>query len=143
LLDNKSNQNNEEELMFRATVLGLLIFAGVAQAEEIRIGQGTTTNRSEINYFDTYPGTFCGVKAIRIERDHQPYGGLVFYSFQPNKPWIYSAKAHVGGNGWAKVPDIRGLGCLQRVRVYVPSAYPLPNDDDPTTTYFFTVYGLK
>ena len=132
--------------MIRTTalmILGLFIFAGAAQADVIRIGQGTTTNRSERTYFDTYPGTFCGVKAIRIEMNGAPYGGLVYYSFQPNNPWIFSAKAQVGGTGWNRVPQIEGLGCLQRVRVYVPATYPGPDEDDRTETYFFTVYGLK
>lgn len=131
--------------MVRATVsmiLGLFMFAGVAQAEVVRIGQGSTTSRSESTYFDTYPGQFCGVKAIRVEMNGSPYGGLVYYSFEPNKPWIFSAKANLNG-GWNKVPQIAGLGCLQRVRVYVPAVYPSPGEHEPTETFFFTVYGLK
>jgi hypothetical protein len=124
-------------------VLGLTLFAGAAQAEVVKIGQGTTTNKSEKNYFDTYPGQFCGVKAIKIEMNGEAHGGLVYYSFEPTHPWIYSAKAHVQGGVWNQVPHFNGLGCLQRVRVYVGSTYPAPNDDTPTETYFFTVYGLK
>jgi hypothetical protein len=127
----------------RMMILGLLMFAAAAQAEVIKLGQGVTNSRSERTYFDTYPGQFCGVKAIRIEMNRQPYGALVYYSFQPNNPWIFSAKARVSGNTWNKVPRIAGLGCLQRVRVYVPSVYPPPHDDAPDTTFFFNVYGLK
>jgi hypothetical protein len=127
---------------FGLMVLGVMMFAGTAQADEVRIGQGVTNSRQESTYFDTYPGEFCGVKAIRLELNGAPYGALVYYSFQPNNPWIFSAKAHVG-SGWNKVPKIKGLGCLQRVRVYVPSTYPPPNDSTPTENYFITVYGLK
>ena len=121
-------------------VLGLSLFASAAQADVYKIGQGVTSNKSDRTYFDTYPGEFCGVKSIRIEMNGAPYGALVYYSFAPNKPWIFSAKARVNG-GWNRVPQIAGMGCLQRVRVYVPSTYPTPDDDDQTVNYFFTVYG--
>ena len=130
--------------MIRTTlmILSLLFFAGAAQAEVFKIGQGVTTSHQGKTYFDTYPGEFCGVKSIAIEVNGAPYGGLVYFSYTPNKPWIFSAKANVGG-GWNKVPKIKGTDCLQRVRVYVPGAYPPPDEDDQVQTYFFTVYGKK
>lgn len=105
----------------------------IAQAEEIRIGAATIganfDNGNDVPYFDTYPGSFCGVKALRVAvLDHNVgasvHIGRVYLAFQkPAAHGPFSAYAIVNANvregettAWIKLPKMDS--CLKKVRVY-------------------------
>ena len=120
----------------------MFAFAGIAQAEEVRIGSGVVRT-GDNGYFDTYPGSFCGIKAVRIAAGRNANGnvglGRIYFSYAPNQPWIFSAYTHAS-SGLVKVPQ---LGCLNRVRVYFDAREQFPDSGHYQDTFHFTVYGIK
>jgi hypothetical protein len=116
-----------------------LSFAGIANAAEFRIGAGNVNADSTANhgdvvpYFDTYPGVFCGTKAIRVQFINS-FGnvnstakiGRVYIGYQqhaPNGPYAAYVKVNQvisqgESTSWIKIPTSYQGTCLERVRVY-------------------------
>lgn len=130
--------------------LSITLLAGTAQAEVIRIGARTVPGEGNWNtggpnsYFDTYPGQFCGVKAIRVAvkgyNDHSFRNylkiGRVYFAYQKrNEKGPFSAFAKINQNinsgdasGWVPVPQLDS--CLKSVRVYASMADGSHQDHD-------------
>ena len=131
----------------------LMSFA--AQAEEFRIGAGNVStdfdHENDSPYFDTYPGQFCGTKAVRIEvRDRNNGGtvriGRVYFAWEtPGEKGPFRAYSKVNtvlsegeSTGWIRLPN---YGCLRKVRVYAEgNAWP---DDWRHGTHRVVVIGTN
>jgi hypothetical protein len=115
------------------TTAALIFSAGVAHAGEFRVGAGNVASNFDLEhdspYFDTYPGAFCGTKAIRLQiLNHHTGGtvhiGRVYYAYQqPAEHGPFSAYVKVNATlregqttGWIPVPNMGS--CLKKVRVY-------------------------
>jgi hypothetical protein len=144
-----------------ASLLMLAAFTGPVHAEEIRIGAATVDAtpdpREAPSYFDTYPGTFCGVKAIRVQvngprnsynRDQLVQIGRIYFAYQkrsargPFSAYVkVNAYFHKGeSTAWIQLPKMDS--CLTKVRVYAQGAYD--NDVLPGGESFrLVVYGAR
>lgn len=114
------------------TAAALVLSAGVAHADQFRIGAGNVSTDFDLEhdqpYFDTYPGHFCGTKAVRIQvLDHNNGGsvriGRVYFAWEvPGEKGPFRAYTKVNTSlsegettAWIQLP---AYGCLKKVRVY-------------------------
>lgn len=135
-----------------------LMVSGVAGAAEFRIGQAVVPfgyQQGGNAYYDTYPGKFCGTKAIRLQvqgRDNQVENGRfdigrVYFAYEtPAEHGPFKAYVKVNttlrrgqSTGWINIPN---YGCLKKVRVYASGAYG-SNINVPVGSGFIDVIGLK